>query len=122
MLYLSIHGYKSHVDEAQPEDPRGGDMSSYTEGAAEPIVKAIEMIGESPRSWEDAAHEIIAEAQKTLRGFLRVAVQDFDIHMADDHSVLYRVRATVLFRLERNPSPDYPMVKPAVRASNREAS
>lgn len=56
MLYLSIHGYKSHADEAQPEDPRGGDMNSYTEGVPEPIVKAIEMIGESPCSWEDVCH------------------------------------------------------------------
>ena len=46
-------------------------MSSYAEGPPEPIVKAIEMIGESSRSWEDATHEIIAEAQKTLREITR---------------------------------------------------
>ncbi len=84
-------------------------MSSYAEGPPEPIVKAIEMIGESPHSWEDAAHEIIAETRKTLRGISRLAVQDFDIHVEDDQHLLYRVRATVFFRLEHDPSPDYPM-------------
>ena len=51
----------------------------------------------------------MAEAQKTLRAILRVAVQDFDIHMDDDGGPLFRVRAAVFFRLERDPSPDYPM-------------
>ncbi|MDH3603443.1 MAG: dodecin family protein [Candidatus Tectomicrobia bacterium] len=97
-------------------------MSAYAEGPPEHLVKAIEMIGESPHSWEDATHEIITEAQKTLRGISRVAVQDFDIHMEDDQRILYRVRATVLFRLERDPSPDYPMQKPAARANISEAS
>ena len=97
-------------------------MSSYAEGPPEPIVKAIEMVGESPHSWEDATHEIIAEAQKTLRGISRVAVQDFDLHMEGDHRIIYRVRATIFFRLERDPSPDYPMQTPAARANISEAS
>ena len=84
-------------------------MSSYAEGPPEPIVKIIEMVGESPHGWEDATHEVVAEAQKTLRAILRVAVQDFDIHMDDDGGPLFRVRAAVFFRLERDPSPDYPM-------------
>ncbi len=90
-------------------------MSSYTEGPPEPVLKAIEMVGESPHSWEDAAHEIILETQKTLRGISRLAVKDFDIDVADDQHLLYRVRATVFFRLECNPSPDYPMDKSTAR-------
>ncbi len=84
-------------------------MSGYAEGPPLPIVKVVEMIGESTKSWEDAAHEVIAEAQLTVRGISRVAVSDFDIHMQDDGSLLYRVRAEVAFRLEGSTSPDYPM-------------
>jgi flavin-binding protein dodecin len=72
-------------------------------------VKVVEMIGESPNGWEDAAHEVIAEAQLTLRGISRVAISDFDVHMHDDGRLLYRVRAAVSFRLENASSPDYPM-------------
>ncbi|ETX07394.1 MAG: hypothetical protein ETSY2_11480, partial [Candidatus Entotheonella gemina] len=32
------------------------------------VVKIIELIGESPNGWEDAMKEVVAEAQKTLRG------------------------------------------------------
>ena len=84
-------------------------MSSYAEGTPLPIVKIVEMIGESSHSWEDAAHEVIAEAQLTLRGISRVAVSDFDIRVQDDGSLLYRLRAAVSFRLERTSSPDYPI-------------
>jgi flavin-binding protein dodecin len=83
-------------------------VSSYAEGPSLPIVKRIDMVGESLHSWEDAAHEVIAEAQKTLRGILRVVMRDFDVHM-HDHNALFRVRAAVFFRLEGDSSPDYPM-------------
>ena len=66
------------------------------------------MIGESSRSWEDAVCEIIAEAQKTLRGISHLLVKEFDVTLKDDRIDLYRVRAAVSFRLEGDP-PDYPM-------------
>ena len=84
-------------------------MSGYAEGSPRPIVKVVEMVGESPHSWEDAAHEVVAEAQLTLRGISRVAISEFDVHVHDDGRLLYRVRAEVSFRLESAPSPDYPM-------------
>ena len=84
-------------------------MSGYAEGPPLPIVKVLEMVGESTQSWEDAVHEVIAEAQLTVRGITRVAISDFDLHMQDDGSLLYRVRTEVSFRLESSTSPDYPM-------------
>ena len=84
-------------------------MTAYAEGEPLPIVKIVEMIGESPHSWEDAMHEVIAEAQKTLRRITRVAATDFDVRMKDDQIDVFRVRAEVSFRLESVPSPDFPM-------------
>ena len=84
-------------------------MTSYAEGEPLPIVKVVEMIGESSHSWEDAVHEVIAEAQKTLRGIIRVAATDFDVRMKDDRIDVFRVRAEVSFRLEKESSPDFPM-------------
>ncbi len=31
------------------------------------IVKVIEILSESPKSWEEAAQNVVAEASKTLR-------------------------------------------------------
>ena len=84
-------------------------MTSYAEGDPLPIVKVVEMIGESPHSWEDAVHEVLAEAQKTLRGITRVAATEFDVRLKDDKIDVFRVRAEVSFRLERDSSPDFPM-------------
>lgn len=65
------------------------------------IIKIIELVGESPHSWEDAMREVIAEAQKTLRGITRIGVKEFDVRLRDDKIHLFRVRAEVSFRLER---------------------
>lgn len=75
-------------------------MTGYSEGPPRPVVEIIEMIGESPHSWEDAAREVIAEAQKTIRRISRVAVKSFDVRLRDDRIEVFRVRAEVSFRLE----------------------
>ncbi len=66
-----------------------------------PVVKIIELVGESPTGWEDAMREIVAEAQKTLRGITRIGVKEFDVRLQNDKIQYFRVRAEVSFRLER---------------------
>ena len=70
-------------------------------GARMNVVKIIELIGESPNGWEDAMKEVVAEAQKTLRGITRIGAKEFDVRLKDDKIEVYRVRAEVSFRLER---------------------
>jgi hypothetical protein len=65
------------------------------------VVKIIELVGESPEGWEAAMREVVAEAQKTLRGITRIGVKDLDVRMQDDKIQVFRVRAEVSFRLER---------------------
>ncbi len=65
------------------------------------VVKIIDLVGESERSWEDALRALVAEAQKTLRGITRVGVKELDVRMADDKIEVFRVRAEVSFRIER---------------------
>jgi flavin-binding protein dodecin len=65
------------------------------------VVKIIELIGESPHGWEAAMKEVVAEAQKTLRGITRIGVKEFDVRLREDKIDVYRVRAEVSFRLER---------------------
>ena len=65
------------------------------------VVKIIELVGESPKSWDAAMKNVIAEAQKTLRGITRIGVEEFDVRMSEDKIDVFRVRAKVSFRIER---------------------
>lgn len=65
------------------------------------VVKIIDLVGESPNNWEDAVKNVIAEAQKTLRGITRIGIKEFDVRMKDDQVEAFRVRAEVSFRIER---------------------
>lgn len=65
------------------------------------VVKIINLVGESPKGWEDAMRTLVAEAQKTLRGITRIGVKEMDVRMADDKVEVFRVRAEVSFRIER---------------------
>lgn len=65
------------------------------------VVKIIELVGESSKSWDDAIRSVISEAQKSLRGITRIGVKEFDVRMNKDKLDVFRVRAEVSFRLER---------------------
>lgn len=65
------------------------------------VVKIIELVGESKIGWEDAMKNVIAEAQKTLRGITRIGVSELDVRLQDDKIDVWRVRAQVSFRVER---------------------
>jgi dodecin len=66
-----------------------------------PVVKIIELVGESHESWEDAMKQVIQEAQKTLRGITRIGVVEQDVRMINNKIDVWRVRAQVSFRVER---------------------
>ena len=65
------------------------------------VIKIIELVGESAVGWEEAMKQIIAEAQKTLRGITRIGVVEQDVRMINDQIDVWRVRAQVSFRVER---------------------
>ena len=65
------------------------------------VVKIIELVGESSKSWDDAMRSVIVETQKSLRRITRIGVKEFDVRMNKDKLDVFRVRAEVSFRLER---------------------
>ena len=65
------------------------------------VVKIIELVGESPKSWDVAIKNVIKEARASLRGITRIGVREFDVRMKDDKIDVYRVRAKVSFRVEK---------------------
>jgi len=41
------------------------------------VVKVIELLSESPKSWEDAAQSAVIEASKTLRNIRSIYIKEF---------------------------------------------
>jgi dodecin len=65
------------------------------------IVKVIEIMSESPSSWEEATQNVVTEASKTLRNIRSVYVKEFAATVANDQVAGYRVTAKVTFEMER---------------------
>jgi flavin-binding protein dodecin len=68
--------------------------------AAMSVVKVIEIIADSPTSWEDAASSGLAEACKTLRGVKSMYIKEFEAKVENDKVIGYRVIAKVSFLVE----------------------
>lgn len=65
------------------------------------ILKVIEILSSSPKSWEDATNNAVAEAAKTLKDISSVYVQDFSTTVKDGKVDEYRVNVKITFRLNR---------------------
>ena len=65
------------------------------------IVKVIEVMSESPKSWEEAAKNVVTEASKTLRNIRSVYIKEFTAAVDNDKVASYRVNAKVTFEMER---------------------
>ena len=65
------------------------------------IVKVIEVMSESPKSWEEAAKNVVTEASKTLRNIRSVYIKEFTAAVENDKVASYRVNAKVTFEMER---------------------
>ena len=65
-----------------------------------PVVKVIEVLAQSPHSWEDAVRRAVAEASQTIRGIRSVYVQDMQAIVDDDQVIGFRINAKISFALE----------------------
>jgi hypothetical protein len=64
------------------------------------MLKVIEVLAESNKSWEDAAQVAVASASKTVRGIKSIYVENFQATVKDDKIANYRVNAKLTFELE----------------------
>jgi flavin-binding protein dodecin len=65
------------------------------------IVKVIELMSESSKSWEEAVQNVVTEASKTLRNIRSVYVKEFTAAVENDKVTSYRINAKVTFEMER---------------------
>lgn len=62
--------------------------------------KVIELIGSSPKSWEEAVSSAIATAQKSVRDLRIAEVADLDVTILDGKVTAYRAKLKVSFKYQ----------------------
>lgn len=65
------------------------------------VAKVIEVVGSSPKGWEEAARVAVAEAAKTVRNIRGVEVVGMTGVVKDEKIVEYRSTVKIAFGVER---------------------
>lgn len=68
------------------------------------IVKVLELMACSNKSWEDAAQQAVSEAAKTLQHIRSVYIKDHSALVKNNKIVEYRITAKLSFELENSSS------------------
>lgn len=61
------------------------------------VLKVVEILGNSPVSFEDAIKNVVSEASKTIKDIKSVYVQDMQVTVNNNEISEYRVTAKVCF-------------------------
>ncbi len=64
------------------------------------IVKVVEVIAESKKSWEDAAESAVKEAAKTVHNIKHLYVEGQQAIVEDNKIVKFRVNAKISFLVD----------------------
>lgn len=72
-------------------------------GMNEPsVVKVIELIGSSPKGWEDAAANAVKEAAKTVRNIKGIDLKRCTAKVQKNKIVEYRAFVKIAFLVDRD--------------------
>jgi dodecin len=98
------HGARDYVLRVRDQDSRSAPLRARREPSTislgkrhMSIVKVIEIIAESPKSWDDAAGQAVAEVAKTVDGITEVWVSGMKALVENNKIVRYRITAKVSF-------------------------
>ena len=61
------------------------------------IVKVVEVLAESEKSWRDAADNAVKEASKSVRNIRHIYIENMQGIVKGDEIVKYRVNAKISF-------------------------
>jgi len=68
------------------------------------VVKVIELMAQSEKSWEDATQIALEEAAKTLKNIKSIYIKNFEAKVSDNKIVQYRIDAKISFEVESKSS------------------
>jgi flavin-binding protein dodecin len=64
------------------------------------IMKVIEVLAESPKSWEDAVTAAVVKASESVHGIRSVYVKNFEAQVENNKVVNYRINAKITFQVD----------------------
>jgi flavin-binding protein dodecin len=64
------------------------------------VLKVIELLAESNKSWEDAATQAVKKAGKTLKNIRSIYIKEFEAKVENNRITQYRVNAKISFLLQ----------------------
>lgn len=64
------------------------------------VIKVIEVLAQSTKSWEDAAQKAVTEASKSVRNIKSIYIQEKSAKVEDNKIVKYRINAKISFEIE----------------------
>lgn len=64
------------------------------------VLKVIEVLSSSEKSWEDATQKAVEKASKTVKNIRSAYVQDQSAQVKDNKIVEYRVNLKLTFEIE----------------------
>ncbi len=68
--------------------------------SSDTVYKIVEVVGSSPKSWEDAASSAVAAAAKTLRDLRVAEITKLDMKIENGKVTAYRARVSMSFKYE----------------------
>jgi flavin-binding protein dodecin len=63
------------------------------------VLKVIEIMAESSKSWEDAAAQAVARAGDTLKGIRSIYIKNFEAKVENNKITQYRIDGKISFLL-----------------------
>jgi dodecin len=64
------------------------------------LLKVIEVLAESEKSWEDATAGAVTRASKTVKNIRSIYIENFEAKVEGNRVVRYRINAKISFVLE----------------------
>ena len=64
------------------------------------MLKVIEVLAQSDKSWEDAAQQAVRQTAKTVRDVKSIYIENFEATVENGRLAKYRINAKISFLLE----------------------
>jgi dodecin len=64
------------------------------------ILKVIEVLGSSDKSWDDAAQQIVTNASKTVKNIRSIYLENLSAKVVDNKITEYRIDGKVTFEIK----------------------
>ena len=64
------------------------------------MLKVLEVLAQSDKSWEEAAQNAVNQASESVRGIKSIYIKEMEANVEDGKVSQYRINAKISFELE----------------------